>query len=75
MAISFGETFTKVQECFQEPAILSLWTQNLQSITIIRDVSGVIRLYLEHDDAFKPQPTDIANERKCLVSKTWFLLR
>lgn len=69
MAISFGETFTKVQECFQEPAILSLWTQNLQSITIIRDVYGAIRLYLEHDDTFKPQQTDITTLENVLSQK------
>lgn len=59
MAISFGETFRKIQECFQESEISSLWTINLQSVTIIRDVYGAIRLYLEHDDNFKPQEADI----------------
>jgi hypothetical protein len=59
MAISFGETFVKVQECFKETQISSLWTRNLQSITIIRDVYGAIRLYLEPDDSFQPQEADI----------------
>jgi MinD-like ATPase involved in chromosome partitioning or flagellar assembly len=69
MAISFGETFTKVVECFQEPEISSLWTVNLQSVTIIRDVYGKIRLYLEHDDSFKPTETDITTLEKSLSQK------
>ncbi len=55
MAISFGETFNKVQECFQEPAISSQLTPNLQSVTIIRDVYGAIRLYLEPVKGSHPQ--------------------
>jgi len=47
MTISFGETFDKVQECFQEATILSQLAPKLQSVTIIRDVSGKIRLFLE----------------------------
>jgi MinD-like ATPase involved in chromosome partitioning or flagellar assembly len=69
MAISFGETFTKVQECFQEPAISSLWTANLQSVTIIRDVYGKIRLYLEHNDSFSPQKADITTLETSLSQK------
>lgn len=41
--ITFGETFDKVQECFQESSI----KDQLESITIIRDVKGKIRLFLE----------------------------
>lgn len=59
MAITFSETFTKVRECFQEAEISLLWTANLESITIIRDVYGKIRLYLDPDDSFKPKPDDI----------------
>lgn len=59
MAISFGETFTKIIECFQEPAISSLWTANLQCVTIIRDVYGAIRLFLEPNESYQPQETDI----------------
>lgn len=47
MTISFGETFDKVQECFQEATVLSQLAPKLQSVTIIRDVSGKIRLFLE----------------------------
>jgi MinD-like ATPase involved in chromosome partitioning or flagellar assembly len=69
MTISFGETFTKIQECFQEPEILSLWSANLQSVTLIRDVYGAIRLYLEHDDSFKPQQADITTLETSLSQK------
>jgi MinD-like ATPase involved in chromosome partitioning or flagellar assembly len=69
MAISFGETFTKIRECFQEPEISSLWTENLQSITIIRDVYGAIRLYLEHDNNFFPQKADITTLETSLSQK------
>ncbi|NEN92269.1 MAG: AAA family ATPase [Okeania sp. SIO3H1] len=41
--ITFGETFGKVQECFEESSI----KDQLESITIIRDVKGKIRLFLE----------------------------
>ncbi|MEA5517137.1 tyrosine-protein kinase family protein [Nodularia sp. UHCC 0506] len=69
MAISFSETFTKIRECFQEPEISSLWTENLQSITIIRDVYGAIRLYLEHDNNFIPQKADITTLETSLSQK------
>ena len=41
--ISFSETFEKVQECFNEQSI----KDSLESITIIRDVNGKIRIFLE----------------------------
>jgi MinD-like ATPase involved in chromosome partitioning or flagellar assembly len=47
MTISFGETFDKVQECFQERSIVDSLRDKLESITIIRDVKGKIRLFLE----------------------------
>lgn len=60
MAISFAQTFEKVRECFKEAEISSRWTANLKSITIIRDVYGAIRLYLEYkDDSFQPQQADL----------------
>ena len=45
--ISFGETFDKVRECFKDPSIESGLVPKLQSVTIIRDVAGKIRLFLE----------------------------
>ena len=45
--ISFGETFHKVRECFQDSRIKSGLVPKLQSVTIIRDVAGKIRLFLE----------------------------
>jgi Mrp family chromosome partitioning ATPase len=47
MAINFGETFDRVKECFQEVNILTLLVPKLDSVTIIRDVQGKIRLFLE----------------------------
>ncbi|NEP89264.1 MAG: MinD/ParA family protein [Okeania sp. SIO2C2] len=41
--ITFGETFEKVRECFEEFSI----KDELESITIIRDVQGKIRLFLQ----------------------------
>jgi len=72
MTISFGQTFEKVQECFKEPDISSLWTVNLKSITIIRDVYGAIRLYLEHDNSFQPQKADITTLETSLSQKLGF---
>ncbi len=69
MKITFGETFDKVQECFQEATIKSQLTQKLQSITIIRDVYGAIRLFLEPVEGFKPQEADITNLDICLSQK------
>ncbi len=43
MMISFSETFDKVRECFQEQSIVP----EIQSVTIIRDVNGKIRIFLE----------------------------
>jgi MinD-like ATPase involved in chromosome partitioning or flagellar assembly/uncharacterized protein (DUF2164 family) len=47
MTISFSETFDKVRECFQEQSIVDTLIPKLQSVTIIRDVNGKIRIYLE----------------------------
>ncbi len=47
MIISFGETFKRVQECFTETSIKDLLVAKLESVTIIRDVKGKIRLFLE----------------------------
>jgi cellulose biosynthesis protein BcsQ len=59
MVISFGDTFTKVEECFKKPDIASTLTSNLESVTIIRDVYGKIRLFLEPKANFTPEQTDI----------------
>ena len=55
MAISFGDTFAKVEECFKESQL----TPNLESVTIIRDVYGKIRLFLEPKTNFTPKQIDI----------------
>jgi MinD-like ATPase involved in chromosome partitioning or flagellar assembly len=47
MTINFSETFDRVQECFKEQSIVDLLGDKLGSVTIIRDVKGKIRLFLE----------------------------
>jgi hypothetical protein len=44
--ISFSETFARVRECFQDSS-LGFLLAKLKSVTIIRDVEGKIRLFLE----------------------------
>ncbi|MDP5016017.1 MAG: hypothetical protein NWQ43_01680, partial [Dolichospermum sp.] len=53
--ISFSETFDKVQECFNEQIIVDTLIPKLKSITIIRDVNGKIRIFLE------PKPSETTN--------------
>ncbi|MBD2691649.1 tyrosine-protein kinase family protein [Anabaena catenula] len=69
MAISFGETFAKVEECFKEADIASNLTPNLESVTIIRDVYGKIRLYLEPKANFPPKQADIDKLEQYLKQK------
>jgi MinD-like ATPase involved in chromosome partitioning or flagellar assembly len=47
MMISFGETFDKVRECFNQQSIVNILAPKLESVTIIRDVNGKIRIFLE----------------------------
>jgi MinD-like ATPase involved in chromosome partitioning or flagellar assembly len=47
MTITFGDTFQQVKECFQDESVISTLVPNLEYITIIRDVHGKIRLFLE----------------------------
>jgi MinD-like ATPase involved in chromosome partitioning or flagellar assembly len=53
--ISFSETFDKVQECFNEQIIVDTLIAKLKSVTIIRDVNGKIRIFLE------PKPSETTN--------------
>ncbi|MTJ50731.1 KGGVGR-motif variant AAA ATPase [Dolichospermum sp. UHCC 0259] len=53
--ISFSETFDKVQECFNENIIVDTLIPKLKSVTIIRDVNGKIRIFLE------PKPSETTN--------------
>ena len=50
MMISFSETFDKVRECFEEQSIVDALIPKLESVTIIRDVNGKIRIFLESLD-------------------------
>jgi cellulose biosynthesis protein BcsQ len=47
MTLCFGETFDLVRECFREQSIIDLLVPKLDSVTIIRDIKGKIRLFLE----------------------------
>jgi MinD-like ATPase involved in chromosome partitioning or flagellar assembly len=47
MTICFGETFDRVRECFREQSIINSLVPKLDSVTIIRDIKGKIRLFLE----------------------------
>jgi len=47
MTICFGETFDRVRECFMEQSIIDSLVPKLDSVTIIRDIKGKIRLFLE----------------------------
>lgn len=68
MTISFGETFGKVQECFREAAVATQLLPKLQSVTIIRDVSGKIRLFLESISEYL-QESDINDLNTSLSQK------
>ncbi|MFM6843119.1 MAG: P-loop NTPase, partial [Dolichospermum sp.] len=67
--ISFGDTFDKVQECFTEADIESGLKPNLASVTIIRDVYGKIRLFLEPKENIRLKPAEIDNLRQHLQPK------
>ncbi|MFM6499062.1 MAG: tyrosine-protein kinase family protein [Dolichospermum sp.] len=67
--ISFGDTFDKVQECFTEADIESGLKPNLASVTIIRDVYGKIRLFLEPKENIRLEPAEIDKLRQHLQQK------
>jgi len=67
MAISFDEVFGKVRECFQEESIITSLKPKLNSVTIIRDVYGKIRLFLEPLDNISIDETEV-NSLKNLLS-------
>ena len=46
MMISFSETFDKVRDCFKQ-SIVDTLACKLESVTIIRDVNGKIRIFIE----------------------------
>ncbi|NEO52725.1 MAG: CpsD/CapB family tyrosine-protein kinase [Okeania sp. SIO3B5] len=67
--ITFSATFEKVRECFAESPIKDKLTQNLESITIIRDVVGKIRIFLEPLNNSKLED-DILNDLENSLRKT-----
>ncbi len=77
--ISFSETFDKVRECFNEQSI----KDSLESITIIRDVNGKIRIFLEpsqNNTIKESETTDLNNSLSTNLGKyygndIWLLRR
>ena len=69
MTISFGETFDKVRECFNQPSIVSELVPQLESVTIIRDVNGKIRLFLDLSEGKKPEEADTTDLDRFLSEK------
>jgi cellulose biosynthesis protein BcsQ len=59
----------KVQECFKEVSVASELVPKLQSVTIIRDVTGKVRLFLEAVLGNKLQESDTADLRISLSQK------
>ena len=69
MMISFGETFNRVRECFQEQSVIDSLVPKLASVTIIRDVNGRIRLFLEPSEPNTIQTSEITNLATLLSAK------
>jgi MinD-like ATPase involved in chromosome partitioning or flagellar assembly len=71
MVVTFGETFEKVRECFQEASISERLVPKLASITIIRDVKGKIRLFLRPSEGqtIEKEDTALVNLRQLLEQK------
>ncbi|MCL2935231.1 MAG: AAA family ATPase [Trichodesmium sp. MAG_R02] len=63
--ITFSETFNKVQKCFEESSI----KDQLESITIIRDVQGKIRLFLEPLENKNLEDIILDELEECLKNK------
>ncbi|WP_341738606.1 AAA family ATPase [Microcoleus sp. CAWBG640] len=69
MTISFGETFERVRECFNEQSIINLLVPKLESVTIIRDIKGKIRLFIEQLNDRSIEEAEIADIKSFLSSK------
>ncbi|MEZ2228946.1 MAG: hypothetical protein ACBR50_22075 [Microcoleus sp.] len=69
MTISFGETFERVRECFREQRIIDSLVPKLKSVTIIRDIKGKIRLFIEQLNDRSIEEAEIADLKSFLSSK------
>lgn len=69
MTISFGETFERVRECFNEQSIINLLVPKLESVTIIRDIKGKIRLFIEQLNDRSIEEAEFAELKRFLSSK------
>lgn len=69
MTISFGETFQQVRECFNEQSIVDSLLPKLESVTIIRDIKGKIRLFIEQLNPRSIEEAEIADLKSFLSSK------
>jgi MinD-like ATPase involved in chromosome partitioning or flagellar assembly len=68
MIINFGETFEIVQECFTETSITDSIVGKLESVTIIRDIKGKIRLFLEPSTGKKIEELAITDLNNILAT-------
>ena len=69
MTICFGETFDRVRECFREQSVIDLLLPKLKSVTIIRDIKGKIRLFIEQLNDRSIEEAEIADLKSFLSSK------
>lgn len=69
MDITFGETFEKVRELFRETHLYDKLTKHLKTITIIRDVYGKIRIFIEPQDRVELAEEAIENCHQKLAEK------
>jgi len=58
-----------VEECFQEQSIVNTLIPKLQSVTIIRDVNGKIRIYLEPSETSTIEESETTNLNNFLSTK------
>ncbi len=70
MMISFSETFDKVRECFNDESIVNTLGRKLDSVTIIRDVNGKIRIFLESLENNTPLENNTIEELETTDLKT-----
>src|SRR4051812_3273914 len=67
MVISFDEVLEKTRDCFLQDKLRASLTPNLQGITIIRDVYGKIRVFLEPKAGVKIKNPERDELAACLL--------
>jgi MinD-like ATPase involved in chromosome partitioning or flagellar assembly len=69
MAISFDQVFDRVRECFREQSIINSLVPKLEAVTIIRDVNGKIRLFLDLIEGERTEEVDTVDLDRLLSHK------